>query len=85
MTVFISPEDQKKVDELRIALSMAAVDMTEIYTHDVNSRKKKAAVGAQLDYIRKRLDELGITHTIARTQDNARTHNSMIEFFGARV
>ncbi len=85
MTVYISQQDQKEVDRLRIALSQAAVDMTEVFTHDVNSHRKKAAVLQQLSEIGKTMDQLGLTHTVARKIDNVRTHKTTVEFFGVQV
>ena len=82
MTLYISPEDQKTVDSLRIALSQAGVDLTEVFTHDVNSQKKRSSVLEQLDQMRKQMDALGLVHTMAGKRDSKRT---VIEFLGTGI
>lgn len=85
MTLFINPEDRKTVDELRIMLAQITVDMTEVFTHDANSQKKKTAVLVELAGMRKTMDALGLTHSMSAGNGNARGGMTAIEFLGVRV
>lgn len=71
MAIYVNPEDQKKLDSLRIALSVTTIDLTEVKANDPVSQAKKNAVIKGLAAIRKNLDDLGLVHTIQKGQQRA--------------
>lgn len=58
--------DQQQIDQLRIDLAQANIDLAEVRTQDFNSRQAKEKVHEGLRAIRDRLDRMGLCHSMAK-------------------
>ena len=68
--IILSDENQAEVNQLRISLAQATIDMAEVDTQDLNSHQYKERVIAGLRKISRGLDQLGVVHSSRRRHLN---------------
>jgi predicted metalloenzyme YecM len=72
MSVFIESMDQLQVNQLRIDLAQATIDLAEVKVHDINSRQAKEKSIENLRRVRQALDRLGICHEACQEKRHGR-------------
>jgi hypothetical protein len=72
MTFFIEPMNQQQVNQLRIDLAQATIDLAEVKVHDTESRRIKERSIENLRRVRDALDRLGIQHSATQRRDHGR-------------
>jgi hypothetical protein len=72
MSIFVDTLDQQQVNQLRIDLAQATMDLALVKVHDINSRQAKEKSIDGLRRVRNTLDRLGIQHSASRRQANGR-------------
>ncbi|MDA8138012.1 MAG: hypothetical protein M0036_05095 [Desulfobacteraceae bacterium] len=70
--ISIAYDDQKEVNQLRIDLAQAAVDLAEVRANDTAGRAAKEKVSEGLRALGRRMDRLGLKHSCALRCDNQR-------------
>ena len=70
--IFIDDTNQKQIDQLRIDLAQATMDLTGINTTDFNSRLSKQKSIESLRKVKTTLDQLGLVHSAALRCTNGR-------------
>ena len=72
MTFFIDPMNQQQVNQLRIDLAQASIELAQIKVHDLESRRIKEKSLENLRRVRDALDRLGIQHSATQRRDHGR-------------
>lgn len=72
MTLFIDPTNQQQINQLRIDLAQATIDLAEVQVHDINSRHAKEKSIDNLRRVRDALDRLGIQHSATQRRNHGR-------------
>lgn len=67
---FISMAEQKKINDLRMELSMTMINLSEVVVHDSESRRKKSHAIEGIRTIGKHLDDLGLRHSKVSGHNN---------------
>jgi len=72
MNIFIDDSNQEKIDQIRIDLAQATMDLTGVNTTDFNSRLSKEKSMESLRKVKNALDGLGLKHSAAIRCENGR-------------
>jgi hypothetical protein len=72
MSIFVDTVDQQQVNQLRIDLAQATIDLAAVNANDINSRQAKEKSIDGLRRVRDALDRLGIQHSASRRRIDGR-------------
>lgn len=72
MSITIDEANQQQVNQMRIDLAQALMDLTQVHVHDIHSRQNKEKSIENLRNVRNALDRLGIRHSVAGRYDHGR-------------
>lgn len=72
MRLFIDDSNQQQINQLRIDLAQATMDLSEVHTTDFNSRQAKEKSFESLRKVKNALDHLGLKHSAAQRCANGR-------------
>jgi hypothetical protein len=72
MSLFIDPMNQQQINQLRLDLAQASIDLAQVKVHDIESRRIKERSIENLRRVRDALDRLGIQHSATQRRDHGR-------------